>query len=450
MVFAIFFCEMANSPVQIYRPRDPLQSPLHRLIAEHLDELREVYDTDYAPTYGPWRPFWDKALEAFLSCGDLHRGFARVYCDACKHSFFTAFSCKSRGICPSCEGRRRALWAEHVTCQVLPSEMAYRMSVFTIPKCIRSTLLRERRLLGDLSREAYACTRQFIADQFPGTQGAPFFISVVQLFGNSMNVHPHLHCLVSLGIKATDGKLHHLRSDLDFSPLVEAFRRATLGMLLAKHRITEKTQQTLLSWKNSGFSVNTDVLVPPGDMQGLERVASYVLRPPISLQRLEYRSGAPTVIYHSKYNAAVRGNFTALKAEEFIVRLLCLIPEPRECLIRYYGAASSTARRNQKTLDRQKQGDDPPLVDDSSPEAKEEKKPKASTWARLIAKAFGENPLCCPRCGGKMRVIAFIHDPAVCERILRHLDRWDPPSRAPPANNDYSVEYDEDLPVEIW
>ena len=170
-------------------------APLLRLISDHVDHLGEIYAAKYEPTYGPWRPYWDKALDAFLACGDLHHGFARVWCDNCGHSFLTAFSCKSRGICPSCESRRRTLWAEHITSQVLPQDMAYRMLVFTVPKCIRPTLLRERALLGALSREAYDCTRRHITAHFPGTSGAPFFVSVVQLFGSTLNHHPHLHCL---------------------------------------------------------------------------------------------------------------------------------------------------------------------------------------------------------------------------------------------------------------
>lgn len=45
-------------------------------------------------------------LEAYLDCGLLCRGFARLRCGACKESRLVAFSCKGRGFCPSCLGRR--------------------------------------------------------------------------------------------------------------------------------------------------------------------------------------------------------------------------------------------------------------------------------------------------------------------------------------------------------
>ena len=41
-------------------------------------------------------------IERFLDCGDLHKGFARVYCDQCGHDYLLAYSCKTRYFCPSC------------------------------------------------------------------------------------------------------------------------------------------------------------------------------------------------------------------------------------------------------------------------------------------------------------------------------------------------------------
>jgi hypothetical protein len=44
-----------------------------------------------------------------------------------------------------------------------------------------------------------------------------------------------------------------------------------------------------------------------------------------------------------------------------------------------------------------------------------------STWARLIKKIFEADPLLCP-CGGRMRIVSFISDPRVVDRILRHRE----------------------------
>jgi hypothetical protein len=59
-------------------------------------------------------------LEAFLDCGLLCRGFARVRCSACDESRLVAFSCKGRGVCPSCLGRRMCATSANLVERVLP------------------------------------------------------------------------------------------------------------------------------------------------------------------------------------------------------------------------------------------------------------------------------------------------------------------------------------------
>jgi len=57
-------------------------------------------------------------------------------------------------------------------------------------------------------------------------------------------------------------------------------------------------------------------------------------------------------------------------------------------------------------------------------------------WRELIKRAWGVDPLLCPKCGGQMRLISLIEDDAIIEKILRHLDLWEglarPTDRAPP------------------
>ncbi|WP_437574846.1 transposase zinc-binding domain-containing protein [Sorangium sp. So ce887] len=66
-----------------------------------------------------------KELEAYLDCGLLCRGFARLRCESCDESRLVAFSCKGRGFCPSCLGRRMCATAANLIEDVLP-EVALR------------------------------------------------------------------------------------------------------------------------------------------------------------------------------------------------------------------------------------------------------------------------------------------------------------------------------------
>jgi anaerobic ribonucleoside-triphosphate reductase len=50
----------------------------------------------------------EREFRRYLECGILAYGFARARCPDCGHDFLVAFSCKGRGLCPSCNARRMA------------------------------------------------------------------------------------------------------------------------------------------------------------------------------------------------------------------------------------------------------------------------------------------------------------------------------------------------------
>jgi hypothetical protein len=94
-----------------YTPRDPAASVLYTVVREHVETLRveaaRLRDSQGLPR------FVDAEFDAFLRCGFLAGGFARFRCDACRTERLAAFSCKGRGFCPSCGGRRMAERAAH-------------------------------------------------------------------------------------------------------------------------------------------------------------------------------------------------------------------------------------------------------------------------------------------------------------------------------------------------
>ncbi len=87
-----------RQPLPLYRPRDPQASDLWRLIDQHFDSFRQGYDERFQAKYGFWRPVVDRSVTAFLACGDLAEGFARVRCPKCHHEMIVAYSCKQPAI----------------------------------------------------------------------------------------------------------------------------------------------------------------------------------------------------------------------------------------------------------------------------------------------------------------------------------------------------------------
>ena len=94
-----------------YAPRDPSADVLHRVVREHLQtflaEAAYLRDGEGVPR------FVEEEFRTFLACGFLAGGFARFRCVACQTERLVAFSCKGRGFCPSCGGRRMTERAAH-------------------------------------------------------------------------------------------------------------------------------------------------------------------------------------------------------------------------------------------------------------------------------------------------------------------------------------------------
>jgi hypothetical protein len=108
--------------------------------------------------------------------------------------------------------------------------------------------------------------------------------------------------------------------------------------------------------------------------------------------------------------------------------------------VRYYGFYSNKSRGLRKKAGTD---DDMPALIESEVFAKEFRK----NWARLIQKIYNVDPLLCPKCQGVMKMISFIEDKDVIEKILRHLGLWksrnhDPPAAEGPRSLEFT--YDDD------
>ena len=128
--------EAQKQKLQHYRRRTPETSGLYQIVFHGHEELQQTWEARFQHRYGYLRQEVCKTFTEYLNCGILAHGAARVYCDGCKHSLLIAFSCKRRGVCPSCGAKRAVKFAEHIHSEVI-EEVPHRHTVFTIPKRLR-------------------------------------------------------------------------------------------------------------------------------------------------------------------------------------------------------------------------------------------------------------------------------------------------------------------------
>jgi putative transposase len=183
-----------------------------------------------------------------------------------------------------------------------------------------------------------------------------------------------------------------------------------------------------------GFDLHANVRVPGRDRARLERLCRYMLRPPLAQERLRRRADGRVLVELRK---AWRDGTTHLLLEplELLEKLAALTPRPEAPLLLYHGVLTPHAAWRQRVVGFTRP---PEAAAAAGPSGRPGAGGRAlyETWATLMQRAFGVDVLACPRCGGRLRLIATIEDAAVVEQILAHLGLSPParpPGPAPPA-----------------
>lgn len=236
----------------------------------------------------------------------------------------------------------------------------------------------------------------------------PGVVAVPQTFGSILNPHPHIHSLASRGV--WDEKAHWTPvAYLDTHAAEKLFAHKVLHLLQAKGLLSQERIELLTSFRNSGFSVDASPTVWPSDIQGIERLARYLLRCPVSLSRIHWTPGERTLFYEGKTSQdelfGKHPDGETLDIFEFIARVLTQIPEPRQHGVHYFGFYSSQARAlrkdNRPKLQPPSSNNGTRPIDEPKLSA-EQRAALRKRWAHLIRRVYKTDPLIC-ECGGYVK-----------------------------------------------
>jgi Putative transposase/Transposase zinc-binding domain len=227
--------------VATYVPRDPSGTVLYHVIAEHLETfLASLADAPEATGLPPYveREFYD-----YLRCGILAHGFLRLGCDTCHHELLVPFSCKRRGFCPSCAGRRMAQMAAHLVEQVIPW-VPTRQWVVSVPVPLRYWMAGSQDLTAKIHTIIRTTIGQYYVNQAVqrGIERAtvhPGSVTFIQRFGSALNLHLHFHILFLEGVyldrTAVGLKPRFLAgappTDTDIAAVIQKISRRVIRML---------------------------------------------------------------------------------------------------------------------------------------------------------------------------------------------------------------------------
>ena len=331
----------ATSKPKLYNPRHPERTLLYQTVAEHYEtwlELASAGQFDGQGDHHTPKPFVRKAFAKYLECGIFAHGFARARCGDCGHDYFVAFSCKGRGVCPSCTTRRMVETAAHLNDHVFP-RLPVRQWVLSVPKRLRYFMQRDGAVLSMVLRIFLRVIAQTLQTHSPGAAhmdkaglhiGA---IAFIHRFGSSLNEHVHFHVCVVDGVFeevegegdadatpriSSPGVIFHAATGIDaatVAPVQTTLQKRILRAFVARGLLENCDAKDMLGYKHSGFSVDAGVCIEAHDRAALERLLRYCARPPFSMERLR-KEGSKLVYRCAKQRSEPTSDKRGAKADE--------------------------------------------------------------------------------------------------------------------------------------
>ena len=473
-----------------YVRRRPDQTVLYRVVREHAERLFEQARERSASGYG-YPAHVENEFRRYLECGILSHGFVRVHCAGCGRDEVVAFSCKGRAVCPSCVGRRMADTAARLVDERLP-EAGYRQWVFSFPYRLRVALASDGALWSEVLR---ACVRKVFAFQRKRARargvkkGKSLGLCFAQRFGSLLQLNPHGHAVVPDAVWSDDGggALAACALEAPTEPELQAVALQIVKAVLrvvrrAAERADDEDDDAAAMWTTLAeaaaatagprarssegrrtrlaaqiqtelgvFSIHAGTSVRAGDRAGLERLLRYGARPALAHRRLSVTASGK-VCYRLRKPYYTGQTEVVLEPVAFLRRLAALVPPARQHQVRYYGLLSSQARDRERLAELV-----PGAASDDDDAAGDERdaddvthRGRASPayrvrWAKLLARVFRHQVLCCPHCGARRAIVAAITDRDVATAILSHLGLPTDapelaPARAPPQTEMFGDE----------
>jgi len=284
-----------SGEVGVYKRRQPQYTALYRVVERDYERLGLEWEEKFVEDYGFYRKEYTKVLEEYLKCGILEEGCALISCQQCQAAFVVAFSCKRRGVCPSCAMKRSLLFGEHLFKEVL-ARVPTSHIVWTLPKRFRG-YFRSKKSRSKLFVLAWRCVRAAYGNMIE--EGMPAMVLTLHTAGGELNYHPHLHGMLPKGVFKRSGEFVELEK-LEEEKLSEDFAKRVLRYLkkLDPENVTDEAIAQVLSQEHSGFSVWIgDAVLPEKGLYG-EFMARYIARGPVANARIRFRNAK--VVYQNK------------------------------------------------------------------------------------------------------------------------------------------------------
>ena len=354
-----------------------------------------------------------RVLHAIERCRTAELGGHLDRCSRCGHRAISYNSCRNRH-CPKCLTSARDKWLAERSRELLP--VGYFHVVFTIPHQLSWLALQNKKVVYDLLFRTSAATLLAVAADAKHLGAEIGFLSVLHTWGQNLQHHPHVHCVIPVGGLSLDGQ-HWVRPRYTFFLPVKVLSRVFRGKFIAglkrafreeqlsfpgsiRHLADEKAFRSFL---RSLFRHDWVVYAKRpfgGPQHVLHYLARYTHRVAISNHRIVNVADGKVIFRWKDYARGSKQRTMAVSGEEFLRRFMLHVLPRGFVRIRFFGFLANRHRASLLPLCQQLL-ETSPRQNLPTPTAGETRLP--TSWL-------------CPHCGGAMVLIEKLTAQQICWR----------------------------------
>jgi hypothetical protein len=351
-------------------------------------------------------PYTEKIISDIIACRTAKLGGHVEVCERCGRTRIFYNSCRNRH-CPKCQFIKKEKWILEKNQDVLPVE--YFHIVFTVPEKLNLLMYRNSKQLYSLLLKFAGKTITGLAKEVKWLNGKTGAISVLHTWGQKLELHPHVHCIVPGGGLSMDKTKWIACKKGFFLPvkvMSKRFRRLFLDGLKQLYKNSSLyLEGSLGKWKDSqSFQALIDELYKTGwvvyskkpfstVMTVIKYLARYTHRIAISNYRIVKLENDYVHFTYRDYSDHNRKKVMHLHALEFMRRFLLHILPIRFVKVRYVGLLSNRTREQNIDLCRvilKIKAEDIPV------------KKQYNDFAEFLLDMFGFDVKQCPVCKGRL------------------------------------------------
>jgi len=293
-----------------------------------------------------------KVVNDIMNCRTAVLGGHMYHCQSCGKEHPRYNSCRNRH-CPKCQGEASARWLEARTKELLP--VPYFHLVFTVPHELNGILLQNKAvLLNILFRSVTKALTDVAKRRLKGELG---FFSILHTWGQKLEAHPHIHCVIPGVILGKDGSIN--RSEENYllpknvlSPvfraifikaLVRAYKSKKLQFHGKQAKLASDFFKLIKEIKNKHWLVYAKKPFA-GPETVLKYLARYTHKVAISNSRILKAKNTRVTFSYKDYAQDDEKKYCTLETTEFLRRFLLHVLPQQFVRIRHCGFLANGKR----------------------------------------------------------------------------------------------------------